>query len=1157
MSCVVRCGFLFLTVMFSSMLCLSAKNEADRYASSSVLSNGNWMKFSIEKDGIYKITFAELKKMGYDDPEKVSIHGYGGNILSEDFTEPYIDDLPALRLYRTDDCILFYACGARQWNYNPSTRGFEHVNNPYSDCGYYFISDLGMSGNMDTEKTLNGTAMQITTFDDYILHERDLVSVNKSGRDLFGEGIHVTPVKLSIGAVDGITNEEGRIEFRAISRIMNRNIITLSVNDVQVSGNVPGLETDSEKSYQQYVKAKPVVASSRWAGEKSGKINMQVSCSEKNNSSSYLDWIRLQFKRELKMYSDSCMLFRSISSLNNKSEFRVSGANNVLIFDITDHLSPKIMETKSNGDNTSFIIPASDRLREFAVIKKDRGVKAISSKDVVFIDNQNLHGYSSMDMVIISPKTFKSEAQRLLDAHKEHNDIESGIVVTPEEIYNEFSSGTPDATAYRRFMKMLYDRGLSNNESTPKYLLLFGDGSYDNRFATTGWKGLKKQKDNFLLTYQTTESLNMYSYVTDDYYGMLDDEDDVFRLDTIRSNNRLIDVRPISQATLKIGIGRLPVRTLPQAAKMVDKVIYYMENNILGSWKNSLTFIADDGSNSDKFSTVHQYDANNIADLVEDKWPEYTINKIFFDAYKREASNSTYPDVEKEIKRRLNEGSLILNYTGHGNSESLSDEHVITHNNILQYKYSCLPVWITATCEFCRFDDIPTSAGEDVFLNANSGGIALFTTLRVAFTDINADINRYITSNLLDSKKGYKLGDVIRETKNSAINSSKNGRRLGFALIGDPALKLNYPKYKVNITSINDQQLSGDTLKFGVMDEITIEGELTDINGNPVSDFEGVLNTKIFEAKDTVVTLGNNVFNNNIKYTRYSGLLHVGNNEIKNGKFKFSFVVPKDISYASGNELGKMSFYAYDIQGNEAKGFYNKFKVVGDADVEQTDNESPEIRELYLNDSTFVEGDKVNSTPMFFARLWDKSGINITGSGIGHDIILRIDNNPYITYVLNSYYDNVLNKEGEGIVKFSIPELEPGLHEAEFKVWDVMNNSTTYTFQFEVEMGLKPYIADLYATPSPAKEQVTFHLTHNRPGSNMRVGIMVYDLTGKLQWSHEESGSSEMFKDYTITWDLTNNMGAKLRTGIYIYRAAISTDNSKEATDAKKIILLY
>jgi hypothetical protein len=252
-----------------------------------------------------------------------------------------------------------------------------------------------------------------------------------------------------------------------------------------------------------------------------------------------------------------------------------------------------------------------------------------------------------------------------------------------------------------------------------------------------------------------------------------------------------------------------------------------------------------------------------------------------------------------------------------------------------------------------------------------------------------------------------------------------------------------------------------------------------------------------------------------------------------------------------------MNLYAVDSEnGNEAQGNFDNFTVGGTSETADTDTVGPEIRMLYLNDTTFVDGGKVNTTPYFVAELWDKSGVNITGSSVGHDMMLVIDGSPLLSYNLNSYYNLLSGEEGAGIVQFSIPALEPGMHTAEFWVWDILNNSTVRTFTFEVVEGLKPNLVDVVATPSPARGQVTFHITHNRPESRMRVGIMVYDLAGRLYWKHEESGTSDLFSAYSVSWDLTDGAGARLRPGVYIYRAAISTNNSKEATTAKKLIIL-
>lgn len=1149
--------------VFLFCFCLSLSLGAqERYAKNSVLSNGHWVKIAIEKNGIYKLTNSELKKMGFDDPSKVAVYGYGGWPLEEDFSKPYVDDLPAVPVLRKDDYLLFYGRGTTKWEYKTmrysdrrERQTFVHTNNPYSDLGYYFLTSSQNVKEMETVKSEpKDGVIELNTFDDYLLHEKDLVSLNKSGRELFGESLMST-ISVPFDNIEGIVQEDAVVECRLIAKTDAGKGFTLSIgNEEVVKGTLPSVNSNASynSDLDSYIKAKPAEAFGSWTGKKDKSFTVKVNYSERNNTTAFLDYICVHLKRILQTYNNPTF-FRNLSSKGHKSCFTIKNANsNTIVLDVTDAQSPKVVEAVLSGTDLSFVIPESSQLREFVVVQLDKSVPSLSAKEAQPVSNQDLHGSEQVDMVIISPSAFKNEAERLKKAHEEKDALVIQIF-TPEEIYNEFSSGTPDATAYRRLMKMFYDRA-KEGIGAPKYLLLFGDGSFDNRFLTKDWKDMgENERNNMLLTYQTAESLDMYSYTADDYFGFLEDssKDAIYSYD--RTRNRL----PTSNATLNIAIGRFPVRTRKQAMQVVDKVISYIENSDLGIWKNNLCFIADDGNNADSFKVVHQNDADSLTRTMEKDYPEYIANKIYFDAFKKDLGGAgKYPEVEERIIEKLKNGMFLLNYVGHGNTESLSDELVIKHNDILKYTYKHLPLWITATCDFCRFDAVATSAGEDVLLRDKSGGIALFTTTRVAFTGINEEINRQFM-NLLFSKENNQyrtLGDVMKQTK---LNVGNDGRKLGFSLIGDPALRLSYPKHRVQVTTINGSPVGKDTVVFNANAWITVEGDIQDTKGSLVSDFNGELRAKILDGYRRDSTLGNNPYKNKIYYHDYFNTVFEGGGSVKDGKFKFTFKVPKDISY-SDNTCGKMSLYAFDkTAGEDAQGYFNKFLAKGTKDDPDNDSEGPEIRSLFLNDSTFVSGDKVNNTPYFYARLWDKSGINVTGSSIGHDITLNIDNNPVTNYTLNSYYEFIPDSEGEGIVKFAIPALEPGLHDAEFKVWDIMNNPTTCTFQFEVIEGLKPFISRLIATPTPAKGNVKFRLWHNRPETQMKVGILVYDITGRLHWKHEETGSSELFKDYVIDWDLRNNAGSHVRPGVYLYRAAISTNNSKEATETQKMIILW
>ena len=984
---------------------------------------------------------------------------------------------------------------------------------------------------MEKAASAAGATLQVTTFDDYVLHEEELVSVNSSGRELYGESFTSTLSRDFTISVPGITNDEGKATLSFISR--GNGTITMNVDgNALISGSV-SVPSD------EYEVARELYRERAWTADKGETVKVNIGYSTTGHKNVHLNYFRLQMKRQLKVY-DNYTFFRSLSARGNASRFVIQGADaSTLVFDVTDGVNPQQMETSLNGAELSFSIPASASLREFVAVKPSQIKAPVIVGEVA---NQNLHALPQQDMIIIAQPNFTTQAERLAEAHRTKDNL-TVRVVTPESIYNEFSSGTPDATAYRRFMKMFYDRQTSEADA-PKYLLLFGDGSFDNRKLTSAWKSV--DMSNMLLTYQTEESLNQYSYVVDDYFGFLDD-----------ANNG----EEIYEQKVDIGIGRFPVRTVAQATNAVDKVISYIENKNTGAWKNNLCFMADDGNNADRFTIGHMEEADSLADHLNRDHPELMIHKLYYDAYKKDKTAGSYPDVRANLQKLLKDGLLLFNYTGHGGTTALSDEKVVTQTDIAQYTYPCLPVWVTATCDFTRFDNVETSAGEDVFLNAKSGGIALFTTVRVAYRPDNAYIDSHLLHNLFSKVNGRKrsLGDAMKAMKRSLVASGSyntNRVKMGFCLIGDPAVKLAYPEYGMKVTAINGQPVGENPVSFKALEKITAEGEVLDVSGQLATDFTGIVNPTVKDSKMTVTCLKNNNQDDSpaFTFTDYPNTIFIGNDSVRNGKFSFTFTVPKDISYS--NLQGKMNLYAVDTEsGNEAQGNFDNFIVGGTSDTAETDTIGPEIRALYLNDTTFVDGGQVNTTPYFVAELWDKSGVNITGSSVGHDMMLVIDESTVLSYNLNSYYELLLGEDGTGIVKFPIPALEPGKHTAEFWVWDILNNSTVRTFTFEVVEGLKPFLFDVIATPGIAREQVTFHLMHNRPESRMRVGIMVYDLAGRQLWKHEESGTSGLFENYTVSWDLTSG-GARMRPGVYIYRAAISTDNSKDATKARKFIIL-
>ena len=1123
----------FLSILFCFLSCAIIIADSSDYATKSALSEGKWVKVSIKETGFYKLTYSDLKKMGFSNPEKVSIHGYGGWPLDEDFANTvYNDDVPSVAVWRGNDYILFHGKGPVKWISTNKT--FIHENNAYSTLGYYFVTDATETNEVETVPSEGIASIQVDKFDDYILHEKDEVSITTdgrpySGRELFGESFDNQRSRSFPFSIPGITNDDGKISFRFVAKIKSgRGTVTMSVDDKELplSNNI------IYENNGTYTAALPVSPEVAWTGEKSETTKVDISFSMLYQTS-HLDYIRLQMKRQLQPYG-AYTSFRSFDSENTVTQFNIKNASsNILVFDITDNSQMKLIESSLSGSDASFTIPAG-KLREFAMVDISKDIKA---PDIVGeVKSQNLHGMEQTDMIILAPDAFVSEAERLAKMHRSNSNI-SVAVVTPEQVYNEFSSGAPEASAIRRFMKMFYDRKTSDADA-PKYLLLFGDGRFDNKKLTEIWK---YSSDNYLLTYQSKETLGELSYVSDDYFGFLSEGK---------------DYSPVT-ATICLGIGRFPVSTLTQAKNAVDKVIAYIENSKPGPWKNKLCFVADDGNANDNYNTDHMYQSNSLANYIENNHPEYLSKKLFFDAFKRNLSGGkpSYPDIRTNIQKELKEGVLIINYTGHGDATSWAEEKVMTQSDVNNATYPNLPLWIIAACDFAPFDSHSTSAGEDVFLNKKSGGIAILSTSRVAWGSNNFRMNSSFMKYLFEKKDGrhLTLGEVMKESK----NSNKDERLKSYVLLGDPALTLAYPyEYNMDITEINGKVVTEKPVNFKAFEKITIKGKVNTPEGVIADDFNGLLSVSVFDSQTQITTLDNNGTGKTFTYADYPNIIYIGNDSVQNGEFTFSFSVPKDISYS--NQNGKINLYAVDESNNkEANGSYKNFTVNGTAEIVEADESGPDIRAIYLNTTDFKDGDKVNETPLFTAIVWDESGINVGGGSIGHDLMLTIDNNPVLSYSLNSYYKTHLDGyDGEGIVKFSIPQLESGNHTAEFKVWDIHNNSSSQTFSFVVTDNYKPSIVKLTAGPSPARDYVNFIISHDLPESLINVEIQVFDMSGRLLWKHEESGSSEMFDYYRVQWNLTNGAGARLRPGIYVYRAVIKSDKSTEVSKSNKLIIL-
>lgn len=752
---------------------------------------------------------------------------------------------------------------------------------------------------------------------------------------------------------------------------------------------------------------------------------------------------------------------------------------------------------------------------------------------VYAITNQDHHADPEADMVMIIPTSQKLMAQaRRLAAFHEKRDSMRVNIVPADELYNEFSSGTPDANAYRRYLKMLYDRAGSGGRA-PRYLLLFGDCVWDNRLRTGDCSSLNA--DDLLLCYESENSFNTVEcYVDDGFYGLLDDGE---------------GANPQSADMLDLAVGRFPVRTEDEARILVDKTIGYAENKNAGAWQNVLMFMGDDGNNN-----MHMKDVDEAADDIAALYPAYQIKKVMWDAYTQEASSTgrTYPDVSRIIKQQQRNGALIMDYAGHGRPDQISHESVLRLADFKEFTNKNLPLWITASCDIMPFDGVEENIGEAAMLNKAGGAVAFFGTTRTVWANYNEVINRAFLRLVLgkDGGKPMTMGEAQRRAKNLMITTGQDltTNKLQYSLLGDPAIALNQPQMKIVVDSINGQAVGSTPIMLKAASVARVSGHIEN-----AARFDGTATAVVLDSKELVTCKENPSAeaDDPFKFYTRSKVIYSGSDSVVAGRFNLRFAVPVDLNYSS--ETCEMNFYAVNNDHTlTAHGYTDRFVLGGSTAL--TDTVGPKIF-CYLNTPDFVSGDRVNTTPYFVAQIVDDDGINATGNGVGHDMQLIVDGKASLTYTLNDNFTYDFGSYTSGSVGFTLPMLEPGPHKLMFRAWDTMNNPSTVQLDFNVVKGLKPTIYNVSATRNPASTSTTFIINHSFSGSNVDIILDVYDLNGRLLWTHSEH-TPTISGSCSVEWNLVQNNGYRVPTGVYLYRARVSCDGSGMASKARKLVVV-
>jgi hypothetical protein len=1106
------------------------------FATSSVLAQGRFVKIKIANTGVYKLTYDDLKSMGVT-PENVRIFGYGGNMLDQSFLTPKIDDLPEVAIWksRTDgtfnsgDYILFYAQGVNKWTYDKSKLLFTHTVNTYSNYGYYFVtSDAGIGKKIEPKSVSlpnNPTIVPVTEFTDYQVHEIDKFNFIESGKEFYGETFNDnTPLSIPFSFPNPVLTGSTTVRLDVATISTAASNFSLSLNNSQNR-----ILTVPAKSSDNFEKATGTSGILTFTPQNDA-LNFNLSYMKSTTTSvGYLNYLEVNTRRYLKM-AGSVMQFQNIDNLaaSTYNRYKLSAASSqVQIWDITDPANINSMQTQrtTTGDTLTFVAP-SDIVYQYLAI--DPTDASTYPKPIIenVVPNQNLHALEAVDLVILTYPDFQTQAEALAKVHREKDNL-TVAVVTTDQVYNEFSSGTPDATAYRWVMKMLYDKALAANnpKDLPKYLLLFGRGSYDNR------KLVPNSGDNLILTYQSENSLYLtQSYVTDDYFALLEDNDGT----NIPGN--LMD----------IGIGRFPVTNQTQATNVTNKVINYINNQEKGNWKNQLCFVADDGD-----AALHMTQADATASSIAQKYPAFQVNKIYLDAFVQEtsASGQSYPVAKSKLQNLLASGLFLLNYTGHANANGWANEQILTTNDIKSLSNNHLPFIYAATCEFLQFDVQTISGGEQTLLNPAGGGIGIIAAALPVYASQNVTLDKLFCENLFKKQNGEypRIGDVLLYAKNAV--GFDNGNKLSYIYMGDPALRLAYPtKYNIITTNVNEgTTLGNDTLR--ALSVANIKGIIADASGNKVDNFNGTIHIVVYDKVQQITTL-NNEHDGALTYSDRPNTLFSGEAAVTNGSYSFSFMLPKDIKYNYGS--GRIDYYAEDdTNDNEAQGYFENFLIGGTSSNINNDTIGPNVN-LYLNSTNFVSGDKVNETPLFIANISDIDGINMVGSGIGHDLMLTIDQDPSQSYIINDYFLAKTDSYTDGAVKYKLPEMPNGKHTLTFRAWDLLNNSTTNTVDFEVVKGLTPEIFSVYNYPNPVKTTgiTKIVVNHDRPETILNTTVEIFDISGRKIWSKSQSNADN------ITWNLVTDTGNAAKTGIYFYRVNIKTANSDIFSKTNKMLVI-
>lgn len=1132
-----------------------------QFNDNSVLQNGNWIKLGIQKTGMYKLDFAYLQSIGLSpagiNPRNIQIYGNGGGMLSQAIADARHDDLVQNRIqvigesdgsFDNGDYVLFYAEGPDQFLWDSESQLYRHELNLYADTNYYFIHVGNEAGLRVTDQANPGIATyQPTSSRSRRFHEEEKYNEIFSGRywlgELFNEFNAIQTFAFHLP--DVAANKDVTITVEVAASSSTPTSFDLLVGN-EVTSNIPisQVVSGSETSSQYRLSTRTAQVSNTKVTNDSLYITLRYNFSQDSRGKGWLSYIEVDYDQSGNLSKTQQSHISLVEGLGPDEVAGMSLAGvdaQTQLWNITDPTHALNVPLNVNGNTASYTLPAAEIQELYAF--KGGFLEPISYENVA---NQNLHGQEPVQYLLISPEIFMSEAERLADFHRNHYG-RTVAIATPEQIYNEFSSGKQDVSAIRDYIRMHYLRGLEVNL---EHVLFFGDGSFIYKYINENDNNLT----NFIPTYQSRNSWKPdVSFTADDFFVMLEeDEGNWGEGSKYRGDNIL------QRHDLDVAIGRLPIETIEQAGEIVDKIIRYVTNPDgadFGNWRNKIVLIAD---HKDQDGSIHARQANNYSPVINGSNSCYNIEKIFMDNYKMiiTAGEKEFPDGRQAILDAFDNGSLILNYTGHGGYNSWSDARIFLNSDLPNITNNGrFPVVMTATCTYGRFDDpFQRSGAELLMMMPETGAIAMFTTVRLVYSGPNATLNGIFYNHVFDynEEKGRMptMGEVFLNTKNETYQLSNLNTR-AFTLLGDPGIIMSYPKLNAVITEFNDKPVDTmDSLELKSLGKISIAGEMQDLEGNFVKDFGGNLDVTVFDKPSQFTTI-------RAPYTFSTQINRIfnGTATVEEGRFDFEFVVPIDISYEDGR--GKISLYANTTETDAAGCLVDLFVGGTDPNAE-VDRKGPEVS-LFINDSLWKNGGITSANPYLYALVYDENGINTVGTGIGHEISAFLDDEDEEVIVLNDFYTAFPNSYQRGSVKYQLKDLANGPHKLKIRVWDVANNSSESETEFIVADNSEMVLDQIFAVPNPSKvgEGASFWLQHNLDGKEIKIEVDVINLAGVKVANMESQFVAEGNNYQGISWDGRSASGTAVSEGMYVFYVRITDMETGETVqDAEKLVLI-